>query len=198
VLLGWRIPEELALLGTDNRPLVLGKLPIAVSSVDSNLHAVGWSGAGLLERLMNGERAPAKPIQIAPGRVVSRTSTATFVCEHPGVSSAMKFLRTHFHEPIHLDDIARAAGVSARVLQSAFKEHVRRTMSDELARLRLSHAARLLCETDLKLESVAREAGLRNAKYLCEVFRPAFDATPSAYREASQTAGRVPVSLTGI
>jgi transcriptional regulator GlxA family with amidase domain len=110
-------------------------------------------------------------------------------------SAAMNFLRAHFHEPIHLEDIARAAGVSARVLQSAFKEHVRGTVSDELARLRLSHAARLLCETDLKLGSVAQEAGLRNAKYLCEVFRPAFDATPAAYREARRSTGKIPVSL---
>ena len=182
-LLGWRIPEEMAVLGADNRPLVLGKQPVSVSSVDTNLHGVGWQGAALLDRILDGEKPPAGPIRIAPGHVVARQSTATFVCDHPGVSAAMNFLRTHYREPIQIDDIARVAGLSRRSLQSAFKENVGCIISDELARLRLSHAARLLRETDLKLESVAQESGLRSAKYLCEVFRPAFGATPSGYRE---------------
>jgi LacI family transcriptional regulator len=183
-LLDWRIPEELAVLGADNRPLVLGKQPISISSVDSNLHGVGWAGAALLDRIMDGKKPPAERVRIPPGDVVARRSTATFVCDHPGVSAAMNFLRKHYRKPIHLDDVARFAGLSRRSLQGAFKQFTGCTISDELARLRLFHAARLLRETDLKLESIAHESGLSNAKYLCEVFRPAFHTTPNAYREA--------------
>jgi LacI family transcriptional regulator len=188
-LLDWQIPLEMAVLGADNRRLVLGKQPISISSVDSNLYGVGWEGAALLDRIMDGEKAPVDPVRIAPGEVVERRSTATFVCDHPGVSAAINFLRNHFREPLHLDDIARFAKLSTRSLQSAFKDIVGCTISHELARLRLAHAARLLRETDLKLESVAYESGLRSAKYLCEVFRPAFQTTPATYR-ATQRAKR--------
>jgi LacI family transcriptional regulator len=187
-LLKWSIPEELAVLGADNRLLVLGKQPISISSVDSNLHGVGWAGAALLERIMDGEKPPTERVRIAPGEVVARRSTATFVCDHPGVSAAMNFLRSHYHEGIQVADIARAASLSTRSLQGSFKQTVGCTISEELARLRLAHAARLLRETDLKLESVANESGLSSAKYLCEVFRPAFHTTPAAYRESHRAA----------
>lgn len=185
-MLGWRVPEDVAVLGVDNRALILGKLPLSVSSVDSNLHGVGWTGAALLNRLMDGGAPPNSPILVKPESVVSRRSTATFVCDRPTVSAAVKFLRAHYHEVIHIADIARFAGLSTRSLQVFFKEEVGCTISEELARLRMEHATRLLRETDLKLESVAHESGLKSASYLCEVFRSAFHTTPTAYREAQR------------
>lgn len=182
-LLSWRVPEDMAVLGADNRQLVLGKQPISVSSVDTNLHGIGWAGAALLDRILDGEKPPSEPIRIAPGQVVARQSTATFVCDHPGVTKVMNYLRAHYPEPIHLDDLARVAGLSRRSLQAAFKEITGSVITDELSRLRLAHAARLLRNTDLKLESIAHESGLRSARYLCEVFRPAFGVTPVGYRE---------------
>jgi len=121
--------------------------------------------------------------------VVARQSTATFVCEHPGVSNAVNFVRKHYAEPIRIQEIAKAAAVSTRTLQSSFKQYVGYTISEEISRLRLAHAARLLRESDLKLESVAHESGLRNAKYLCEVFRPLFQVTPTEYRQAERPSG---------
>jgi LacI family transcriptional regulator len=187
-MLQLRIPEDLAVLGVDDRPLILNKLPVSVSSLDSNLHGIGWEGAALLDRILNGESPPSEPVLVAPGRVVGRRSTATFVCDHPAVSAAVNFLRANYHGSIQVADIARAATLSTRSLQALFKQEVGCTISEELSRLRLAHAARLLRETDLKLESIAHESGLSNAKYLCEVFRPAFNATPSAYREAQRAA----------
>lgn len=181
--LGWRIPEDLAVLGADDRELILGKIPIPISSVDSQLRKIGWEGAALLDRILDGETPPSAPIRIAPGEVKARRSTATFVCDQPAVNTAVTFLRNHFHESLRIDGIARVAGLSERSLQNLFKQHVGCTISEELSRVRLAHAARLLRETDLKLDSVAHESGLRSAKYLCEVFRAAFQTTPATYRE---------------
>lgn len=185
-MLGWRIPEDIAVLGSDDRELILGKYPVPVSSVDTNLRRIGWEGAALLDRILNGDEPPRETIRIPPGEVVVRRSTATFVCAHPGVTTAVNLLRASFHEPLKVADIARAAGLSSRSLQTLFKEHVGCTVSEELSRLRMEHALRLLRETDLKLSSVATEAGLRNAKYLCEVFRESFGITPTEYRKAQQ------------
>lgn len=181
--LGWRIPEDIAVLGADDRELILGKIPISISSVDSQLRKIGWEGAALLDRILDGEKPPSEPIRILPGEVKARRSTATFVCDQPAVNTAVTFLRNHFHESLRIDGIARAAGLSERSLQNLFKQHVGCTVSEELSRVRLNHAARLLRETDLKLDSVAHESGLRSAKYLCEVFRAAFQTTPATYRE---------------
>lgn len=187
--LGWRIPEDMAVLGADNRALILGKYPVPVSSVDTNLHGIGWAGGALLERILDGEKIPAVACSIAPGPVVARRSTATFVCDHSGVTAAVNYLRAHFHEHLDLAALVQAAAVSTRSLQSAFKEHLGHSVSDELSRVRLEHARRLLRETDLKLESVAHESGFGNAKYLCQVFRAAFGETPTGYRDGARAKG---------
>jgi LacI family transcriptional regulator len=189
-MLGWRIPQDLAVLGADNRALVLGKYPIGVSSVDSNLYGLGSAAAALLDRMLDGETPPTTPVIVPCGPVVARESTATFVCDHPKVVAAVNFLRAHSHEPIQLADVSRAAGMSTRSIQSAFREHVGRTISEELSRLRLGRASTLLRETDLKLDSIAFESGLTSAKYLCSVFRAAFQQTPTEYREAARSAHR--------
>ncbi len=182
-MLGLRIPDDVAVLGIDNREIVLRKYPLPVSSVDSNLQGIGWAGAALLDRMLNGEEVPAEPVLIKPKEVVARQSTATFVCDHVGVGKAVNFLRGHYANPLRIEEIAQAAGVSTRTLQASFKQYLGCTISEQLSRLRLAHAVRLLRESDLKLESVAYESGLRNAKYLCEMFRPVFGVTPTEFRE---------------
>ena len=182
-LLGWRIPQDLAVLGTDNRSLVLGKLPIPVSSVDTNLREIGRAAAELLDGLMKGEPPPAQTRVIAPFGVVARQSTATFVSNHPGLDKVVNHLRKHFASPLQLPELARSAGLSVRSLQTAFKAEMGHPLSEELSQLRLKEASRLLRDTDLKLESVALESGFGTASYLCRVFRKHFGETPSRYRE---------------
>ncbi|MGC4017298.1 MAG: substrate-binding domain-containing protein [Luteolibacter sp.] len=192
-LLGWRIPEDLAVLGVDNRALILGKLPITVSSVDTNLTGLGRAGAALLDHLMRGGKPPAAPWRIPPVQVVKRESTATFVSGHLGVDRVVNHLRTHFASPLRLPELAKSAGLSVRSLQTAFKAEVGHTLSEELVHLRLVESLRLLRETDLKLESVAVECGFGSARYLCRVFRSKLGDTPTGYRERHREDGGVQV-----
>src|SRR6185369_8976972 len=99
---------------------------------------IGWTGAALLDRILNGEQVPPEPVLIKPREVVARQSTATFVCEHPGVSNAVNFVRKHYAEPIRIQEIAKAAAVSTRTLQSSFKQYVGYTICEEISRLRLA------------------------------------------------------------
>jgi LacI family transcriptional regulator len=53
--LGWRIPEDIAVLGVDNDELVCTQATIGLSSIDRNLERIGFEAARLLERLIVGE-----------------------------------------------------------------------------------------------------------------------------------------------
>ena len=180
--LGWRVPEDLALMGQDARPLILAKLPIPSTSIDTGLYRIGYEAAALLDRLISGQSAPAEVRRVPPGDVVARRSTAVCYCSHEGVSRAITYLRRHFVEPLTLESVAAAGGVPSRTLQGMFKEATGHTFTEELTRLRLDHAIRLIRTSDLKLESVAHESGFGNARYLCEVFRKVLGSTPTAYR----------------
>lgn len=189
-LAGLRVPEDVAILGCDNHWVELGASRIPLSSVDMNFKGVGREAAAILDRLMCGAAAPPGTVRIPPLGVVARRSTATFITDSPEITDAVVYLREHFHEPLRLAQLARRAGMSERVFQLEFKRRVGHNAREELHRARLSCAARLLRDTDLKLEAVAMESGFGSAAQLCRFFAKAYHDSPKAWRARMQGTGK--------
>lgn len=180
---GLRVPEDVAILGCEDRAIELGLSRLPMSSVDMNHPRIGREAAALLEDLMNGVVPRARHVRVPPLGVIGRRSTATFVSDSPGVTAALLHLREHFHERLHLPALARLAGMSERLFESEFKRCVGRSPRAELQRARLACATRLLRDTDLKLDAVAAESGFGTAKRLCAIFAQTYSATPTAWRQ---------------
>jgi LacI family transcriptional regulator len=180
--LGLQVPTDVAVLGCDDNPVWHGVSPIPISSVDSNAFGVGYAAAALLARIVDGEVPPVETLQVPARRVISRESTATYAGAHPGVNLALGHIRQHYREPLHLEGLARIAKMSVRSLQNAFRQELGCTLQKELARLRLAAATRLLEETDLKLDAVAADSNLGDAKNLCRVFAKMHGISPNEWR----------------
>jgi LacI family transcriptional regulator len=178
-----------AVLGCDDNPLALGVSPVPISSVDGNCWGVGYAAAGLLARLVAGEPLPTAPIRVAARRVVARQSTATYAGAHPGVNRALQHLRQHFRRPLTMQNLARVARMSVRGLQFAFRQELNGTIQDELTRLRVAAAGRLLEETDLKLDAVAADTNLGDGKNLCRVFAKVHGVSPDTWRHRGRAIG---------
>jgi len=78
---------------------------------------------------------------------------------------------------------ARAVGVSLRTLQARCAVALGHGPAEELLRLRLDRAARLLAETDLPLKAVAHRTGFASAAYLCTAFSRERGMTPGTWRK---------------
>jgi len=182
-LAGLRVPEDVAILGCDNHWVEQGLSPVALSSIDMNFRGIGRQAAALLDHLIQGGTPPAQVIRAAPVGVVARRSTATFVTDSPEITAAVLHLREHFCEPLHLRDLARQASMSERLFETEFKRRVGRSPREELRRVRLGCAARLLRDTDLKLEAIAAESGFGSAAKLCVSFAKTYRQTPTAWRQ---------------
>jgi len=187
-LAGLRVPEDVAILGCDNRAIDLGLARIPLSSIDMNFRGVGWEAASRLDQLMQGKSVPAEMVHVTPNGVVARRSTATFVTDSPAITAAVLHLREHFDQPLRLAKLAGVAHLSERVFEMEFKRHVGCTVRDELRRVRLAAAERLLRDTDFKLEAIAMESGFGSARRLCAVFGEAHGVSPNVWR---QKAGRI-------
>lgn len=179
---GVSVPEDVAVLGCENEPLIGSLAPVPLSSVDTDLEQQGYVAAQLLDRLMHGEPPPRQPIVIPPKGVVTRQSTNTLAVPHLPVSQALRFIWEHFHEPIQTPDIAAAAGMSRRGLEQAFRQHLNRTIGAELARCRIEHAKNLLATSSLKARQVAERCGFSDAAYFSHVFRRAVGTGPQGFR----------------
>jgi len=181
---GLDVPDQVAVLGVDNTETVCECLRVPLSSIDNNLEQVGYQGAALLHRLMQGEKAPTSPIYIPPIGIVERHSTNTLATEHPAVAAALRFIRENAERPIGMVDIIKHVAMSRSGLEKAFREHFVRAPIAQLRHTRLEIAKRMLRETDEKMAVVARKSGFQTPQQLCRVFQQQLGVTPKKYRAA--------------
>jgi len=87
-----------------------------------------------------------------------------------------------YAEPLTVDDMARAAGLS----RAHFSREFRRTFGDSphayLLTRRLERAAALLRNTDRSVAEICMAIGLQSVGSFTTSFKRAFGATPTAYR----------------
>jgi LacI family transcriptional regulator len=182
---GLKVPDQVAVLGVDNTEPVCECLRVSLSSIDNNLEQVGYEGAALLHRLMQGETAPASPIYIPPIGIAERHSTNTLASEHPQVALALRFIRDNAQRQIGMVDIVKHVAMSRSGLEKAFREHYVRAPVEQLRHTRLELAKRMLRETDEKIVVIARKSGFQTPHQLCRVFRQQLGVTPKQYRASA-------------
>jgi len=179
---GIRVPDDAAVLGVDNDDLLCDLADPPLSSVILNPRRAGYEAAELLDGLMGG--AAPKPVArlIGPLGVATRQSTDVLAVEDPGVSAAVRYIRTHACEGITVREVLEANPQSRRRLEARFRRLIGRTPHDEIVRVRLDRVRRLLAETALPLERIAELAGFSHAEYLSAVFRRKVGLPPGRYR----------------
>jgi LacI family transcriptional regulator len=179
---GLRVPEDVALIGCGNEPLVCDHPEPAMSSVDAGHERVGYEAAALLNRLMDGEENPQGPLMIAPKELVVRHSTDACMLDDSLVATALKFIAEQCHKGIRGDDVAQHVHTAERSLRRRFLAATGHTMMEEIARLRLERAKRLLVESDEPVKQVALECSFSNAAYFHRVFVQNEGISPGDYR----------------
>jgi LacI family transcriptional regulator len=179
-LAGAAVPDDVAVLGTDDDEPLCALCSPHLSSINMHVSEIGYHAAGALDRLMSGAD-PMAPF-IPPAEIVVRASTDTFATADPAVKSVMGFIRDHFADPIGVKHLAAHGRISRRALERGFHQAVGRSPAQEIRRIRIEHAKRLLATTNLKMPEVARHCGFANAPRFSEAFARAAGRTPSAFR----------------
>ena len=188
---GIQVPEEVAILGVDNNPVICESVRVHLSSVNHDLEGLGYAGAALLERLMNGGKPAAKPILIPPRGITERRSTDALAVTNEAVRRALEFMRRNYAQMIGPNDAAAAAGMPRAQLEIEFRKWFHHTMRHELARIRMQRAKEFLLGTDLPMAEIAARTGFNTAQYFNNVFRRDTGFTPLNYRrERTQDARR--------
>jgi len=177
-----RVPDDAAVIGVDNDDLTCELAIPPLSSVAQDAEAVGYEAAGLLDQLMRGRRRRPTHLVIPPKCLVERESTDLVATDDPLVSSAVRFIREHATRGINVADVVRHLDVSRSTVEKRLKRHLGRTALDEIQRVRLEAARRLLATTDLPLHVVAKRAGYSTVQYMCAVFKRELGHPPGQLR----------------
>jgi LacI family transcriptional regulator len=161
-----------------------------LSSVVPDTLRIGYEAAALLDRLMAGGKAPSKPVLIPPLEVVSRRSTDVLALDDPHLAAGLRFIREHAFDPITVNEVARAAGMSRRVFERRFVAQMGRPPKAEVLRLRLERVKQLLADTDWSLAEIAEKTGFKYGEYLHSVFTQKVRITPGKFRRQADLASR--------
>jgi LacI family transcriptional regulator len=180
---GYRIPDEIALLGVDDIEFICETAPVPLSSINLNFERMGYEAAARLDRLMRGEPPPNRPVVVPIHGLTVRKSTDVLAFHNERLVKAMRYIREHFQEPITVVDVVRASGVSRQVLQKLFRQDIRQSILSVIVRSRIQEARRLLLKTDCKLDIVAERCGFGNRLNFHRAFSRLAGRSPARWRQ---------------
>jgi len=180
--LGLLVPEDMAVIGTSNDPMVCEFSPVPLSSVDLNTQRVGHEAATLLDSILDGLPPPRRPQLIAPTGVVQRRSSNAQAVADPSVAKALALMQERHREPLTFSDLARDAGLGRRVLERRFRDALGRSPGEMLLRMRIETARALLRDTNLPVEEVAAASGFTHASHFGRHFKASDGRTPGRFR----------------
>jgi LacI family transcriptional regulator len=183
---GYSVPNEIAIIGVDNDALLTETVHPMLSSVDTNGQQVGFEAARLMEALLAGDPPPSAPLLIPPAGVVARESTAKLATEDELLIRALAHIREHAIEGLTVERLARDLHVTTKTLRLRYRKAFRESLKEEIRRVQIANACRLLAQTDMKIEDVGTASGFPHSGRFSQTFRDAMGLTPARYRRRNR------------
>ena len=181
------VPNDVAIVGVDNDELLCEITTPSMSSVVPNAFRTGVHAAEILDRMLQGEKLPARKHSIEPLGVRKRVSTDVLAVEDRHVAEAVAFIRRNAHNNIGVEDVLGAIPLSRRVLEARFRKALNRTPHQEILRVRTNAVRELLLETDMSLSEISAAIGIEHPEYLSVFFKKETGLTPREYRDQVRT-----------
>lgn len=178
---GIAVPQTLAVLGSDNDAILCEATTPSLSSISLDGKQVGLLCARLLDDLMH-RRKTSPFVNLVLPRVVTRQSTDASAIRDSILAKALKDIRDNLDQPVSIEKLAVRLGYSKRTLELKAKKTLGCTFRDEVTRIRLNEAVRLLANTELSVQEIALKCGFCCASHLGTRIRQAFKRSPSSFR----------------
>ena len=179
---GFKVPEEVAVIGVDNDDLLCRVCAPPLSSVAPDAERVGHLAAEMLACLMAGRDPGPTVVLVPPAGVAARQSTDVVAIEEPEIAAALHFIRQHACRGLTVEDVLKEAAVSRSTLERKLRLYLGRSPQQEIRAVQIRKAKELLAGTSLPAERIAELCGYRHPEYLHVVFKRLTGRTPGEYR----------------
>jgi len=176
------VPEEVAVLGIGDHDLTCELFDPTLSSIISDRQQAGFDAAKALDEMMRGQNDDMGDITIQSHGVRTRRSTDVIAIEDEQVAEALMFIRTNLKSQIQVSDVVDAIAVNRRGLERRFRDHLNRSIHDEIRRVQIDHICLLLRESSMSISNIAIEMGNIDLDSLSRMFRKETGMSPRAYR----------------
>ena len=99
------------------------------------------------------------------------------------ICDALSYIENNYREPISLQQVADACGMTYAQLTYLFSKCFVKGFSEYLLDLRLNYAQKLLLKTNKSVTDIALDCGFDNASYFAKKFKAGLGLTPKEYRQ---------------
>ena len=104
--------------------------------------------------------------------------------EPESITKATIFIKNNYADPITLDDIVKASGLSKYHFTRLFHNTIHLTPIQYLKKVRINHSIELLKKKTLTIEEIAIKVGFSNGNYFSKVFRSTLGMPPGEFRNS--------------
>lgn len=157
--LGIAIPEEIALIGSDDNQPLCESLTPTLSSVRADFRTAGFRAAELLHQQMVDPGYRAQVCVISPLRVIRRQSTRLLKKSNPAIQRALELIRREAPSGLTAIDVIRSISGSRRMAEIRFRESVGHSILQEIQSVRFESALELLKNTSISITAIADRSG---------------------------------------
>ena len=176
------VPHEVAILAGYESAIHTQQADCPISAILHDNEGITRKATALLERMMAGRAAHNTSISLPPLGIAVRRSTDAIAADDPTLRAALLFVAGNISRPFGPSQVADKLNIPLERLNAIAQRELGRSMLDEIVRLRVEEAKRLMIGSDAKLSAVARLTGFCNASYFCKTFRAVAGLTPHEWR----------------
>ncbi|MEG0806896.1 MAG: DNA-binding transcriptional regulator [Alistipes sp.] len=178
---GFRIPDDIAVLGVDNDATMCSLSVPNLSSLDQDVERGGYNVARLIDHLIANPNAEWEDVVVEPTHIVTRESTDIYANNDRYIARALKYIHENLAQKLHVEDIVAQVPLSRRLLEVRFREQMNMSIYDYIINTRIEKMAQMLHE-NLSVAEVANQLGFADTKNIARIFKQIKGVTPSEYR----------------
>jgi LacI family transcriptional regulator len=180
---GLKVPQEVAILGVGNDLTRIDFAHVPLSSIQLPTIENGYLAAQVLDEWIASGSSPDARTEIPPRRLIARKSTDAYAFADERVSAALAYIKQNLANPVRVDEVARATGVSRRTLEQRFHQHLRKSVYTVIQELKFERAFELLGDPYLPVADIAFNLGYADCKTFSRAFRNWFHKSPTEVRK---------------
>ena len=179
---GIAVPHNVAILSANDSRIHNCRKSMPISGIDRDEELKYRTAVELLDRMMDGKADRNTVMSIKPKGVITRRSTDVTAVDDETLRKAAAMISQGISTHFGPSQIASELGIPLRRLNAMAKNELGHSVLDEILRLRVEEAKRLMVSSDDKLAAIAATTGFCNASYFGKVFRKTTGQSPRAWR----------------
>ena len=170
-LSGFKVPEDVAVIGVDNDPMIceIGDPPL--TSIALNVESAGYETAKLLDELISGKKMLGQQILVSPTHVVQRQSTDILAVNDIDIAAAISFIRENAKNKILIKDVVKITHLGRRALEQRFKKNIHRSIYNEIRQVRVELISKMLIETDMSISQISSLFNFTDVEHISRYFK---------------------------